>query len=342
MPERPAREKGRHVAVDSSVRTQQRRRMYRHMAALERDDRALKAAAASQEAESEATVTIFRNVTARTAKCDVCNGRNAVGMTRCGDCSWQSCHACTVAQGCQRAHSNGGAKHIGPTTAEALVYLPAETAKVPRKRKASKKSSKAPPSAPAGYVEASSLLNTEDSATMYANDPAKESETDETHRAKRPKTRDSSTSSMDLVNLLNPTEPEAKESESVTSDVYQAASIIYDFSRQAFQEAGYLYPTHADDGTIILTAPEGSMLPTVQVGLSQDGSVHYETYPNASRSGESHATPRHPYPQATIEENPFDEDQTEEEPQSQTDMDIDMENIDPRLFGQPGLWPLGN
>src|SRR5699024_1694632 len=44
--------------------------------------------------------TRFVNVVARTAKCDVCNKRNAIGMTRCVGCGWQSCHACTLANSC--------------------------------------------------------------------------------------------------------------------------------------------------------------------------------------------------------------------------------------------------
>lgn len=63
----------------------------------------------------------FELVTAHTAKCDLCNARNDSGMSRCSSCGWQSCHACTIKNGCTRTHNAGSRVHTGPIDQSELV-----------------------------------------------------------------------------------------------------------------------------------------------------------------------------------------------------------------------------
>lgn len=67
------------------------------------------------------TRTQFEPVTAHTAKCDLCNARNDLGMSRCSSCGWQSCHACTIKNGCTRTHNAGSRVHTGPIDRNELV-----------------------------------------------------------------------------------------------------------------------------------------------------------------------------------------------------------------------------
>ncbi|KAF9888699.1 hypothetical protein FE257_008457 [Aspergillus nanangensis] len=62
----------------------------------------------------EVILTEFEIVTAHTAKCDLCNKRNTLGMSRCLSCGWQSCHPCTSARGWFRTHHAGTRIHTGP------------------------------------------------------------------------------------------------------------------------------------------------------------------------------------------------------------------------------------
>lgn len=66
-------------------------------------------------------MTVFHNVTARTAKCDVCGERNTVGMTRCSQCGWQTCHPCTRAKGYTRRHGIAGAEHFNQIAEANLI-----------------------------------------------------------------------------------------------------------------------------------------------------------------------------------------------------------------------------
>lgn len=68
-----------------------------------------------------ATQTQFEVITAHTAKCDLCNNRNDSGMSRCLSCGWQSCHACTLLNGCTRTHNAGSRLHTGPVDRRQLV-----------------------------------------------------------------------------------------------------------------------------------------------------------------------------------------------------------------------------
>ncbi|PKY03192.1 hypothetical protein P168DRAFT_305511 [Aspergillus campestris IBT 28561] len=54
----------------------------------------------------------FETVAAHTAKCDLCNGRNSQGMTRCRDCGWQCCHACAGKNGHTRTHVLAGGSRV--------------------------------------------------------------------------------------------------------------------------------------------------------------------------------------------------------------------------------------
>lgn len=77
---------------------------------------ALPAAAATTTAQPQPSLirTQFEQVTAHTAKCDLCNARNDSGMSRCSSCGWQSCHTCTIKNGCTRTHNAGSRVHTGP------------------------------------------------------------------------------------------------------------------------------------------------------------------------------------------------------------------------------------
>ncbi|PYI14266.1 hypothetical protein BO99DRAFT_450630 [Aspergillus violaceofuscus CBS 115571] len=72
-------------------------------------------------------VTAFEDQPARTAKCDVCDGRNTFGMSRCTVCKWQCCHDCTIRHGLRRAHICGNVLHVAPTTREELLRSSTET-----------------------------------------------------------------------------------------------------------------------------------------------------------------------------------------------------------------------
>ncbi|KAK1146319.1 hypothetical protein N8T08_003106 [Aspergillus melleus] len=67
-----------------------------------------------------AEVTKFIDVDAHTAKCDVCNKRNVQGMTRCVECGWQTCNACTVKNNNFRSHRSGTVLHVGPVDKKKL------------------------------------------------------------------------------------------------------------------------------------------------------------------------------------------------------------------------------
>lgn len=71
--------------------------------------------------QASLTRTQFEPVTAHTAKCDLCNTRNDSGMSRCSSCGWQSCHACTIKNGCTRTHNAGSRVHTGPIDQNELV-----------------------------------------------------------------------------------------------------------------------------------------------------------------------------------------------------------------------------
>lgn len=66
-------------------------------------------------------ITRFEAITAHTAKCDLCNRRNDAGMSRCLACGWQSCHSCTLKNGCTRTHKAGSREHTGPVDSHELV-----------------------------------------------------------------------------------------------------------------------------------------------------------------------------------------------------------------------------
>jgi hypothetical protein len=70
---------------------------------------------------AEVMLVEFEELTTHTAKCDLCNSRNATGMSRCLICGWQSCHACTIASGCFRTHHINGNIHTGPINKEGLA-----------------------------------------------------------------------------------------------------------------------------------------------------------------------------------------------------------------------------
>lgn len=83
-----------------------------------------------QAATTTATTPIrmdFEPVTAHTAKCDLCNSRNDSGMSRCTSCGWQSCHACTIANGCTRTHNAGSRVHTGPIEKSKLLSMAASS-----------------------------------------------------------------------------------------------------------------------------------------------------------------------------------------------------------------------
>ncbi|RAL16367.1 uncharacterized protein BO97DRAFT_455889 [Aspergillus homomorphus CBS 101889] len=67
------------------------------------------------------TVTQFVDQPARAARCELCNGRNESGMSRCTACPWQCCHGCTVKEGYLREHVWLGEVHIGPITRDELL-----------------------------------------------------------------------------------------------------------------------------------------------------------------------------------------------------------------------------
>ena len=67
------------------------------------------------------TQTRFESVAAHTAKCDLCNSRNDAGMSRCLSCGWQSCHGCTLKNGCTRTHKAGSRVHTGPIDSSQLI-----------------------------------------------------------------------------------------------------------------------------------------------------------------------------------------------------------------------------
>lgn len=68
--------------------------------------------------------TKFEAVAAHTAKYDLCNTCNDSGMSHCQSCGWQSCHACTINNGCTRTHNAGSRTHTGPIEHDLLVSLP--------------------------------------------------------------------------------------------------------------------------------------------------------------------------------------------------------------------------
>ncbi|KAI9046272.1 uncharacterized protein KD926_004110 [Aspergillus affinis] len=67
-----------------------------------------------------AELTEFVAVDAHTAKCDLCNKRNVQGMTRCVECGWQTCNACTVKNNNFRSHRAGAVIHVGPVDKKKL------------------------------------------------------------------------------------------------------------------------------------------------------------------------------------------------------------------------------
>ncbi|RAH74469.1 uncharacterized protein BO66DRAFT_425472 [Aspergillus aculeatinus CBS 121060] len=87
-------------------------------------------------------VTVFDDQPARTAKCDVCDGRNTSGMSRCTVCKWQCCHNCTIRKGLRRSHIAGNVVHVAPITREELLQSSTEasrsTGKTKRKNKTKK------------------------------------------------------------------------------------------------------------------------------------------------------------------------------------------------------------
>lgn len=271
--------------------TVRNRMLYRRFTTFLQNERASEAAATTEQGQSdqpadptEPTVTQFQNVTARSAKCDVCDQLNTAGMTRCQDCGWQSCHACTVQGNCQRAHSMGGVNHIGPTTANDLTPLPPQAPKSHKKRKTGHNTTTSYPGPPEGYIEASSYRN-EDTQMSNAIDAANQTENTEAQDASIPQHSGSSTL-IPPDAMIDPSLVESRESPlggSATNSVLQAACILRDFSRQAFQEFGYVDPTPADNhGRLTLTAPMPSPLPPVRVGRAADGSLSYEPYPEES------------------------------------------------------------
>ncbi|KAF7586425.1 hypothetical protein BBP40_008914 [Aspergillus hancockii] len=76
----------------------------------------------------------FEELTTHTAKCDLCNKRNATGMSRCLTCGWQSCHACTIASGCFRTHHINGNIHTGPISREDLAAAARNSPKTAKKK----------------------------------------------------------------------------------------------------------------------------------------------------------------------------------------------------------------
>lgn len=54
----------------------------------------------------------FETITAHTAKCDLCNGRNRQRMTRCRACGWQCCQACARKNGASRTHVFAGGSRV--------------------------------------------------------------------------------------------------------------------------------------------------------------------------------------------------------------------------------------
>ena len=76
----------------------------------------------------------FEPVTAHTAKCDLCNSRNDSGMSRCTSCGWQSCHACTIANGCTRTHNAGIRVHTGPIEKSKLLSMASSSSASSRAR----------------------------------------------------------------------------------------------------------------------------------------------------------------------------------------------------------------
>lgn len=100
------------------------------------------AAAIIEQAQPSLTHTQFEEVTAHTAKCDLCNARNDSGMSRCLSCGWQSCHACTINNGCARTHNAGSRVHTCPIDRTQLV---SSSSPKGRKKKNSQNRSKAQP-----------------------------------------------------------------------------------------------------------------------------------------------------------------------------------------------------
>lgn len=81
------------------------------------------------------TITKFEAITAHTAKCDLCNRRNDAGMSRCLACGWQSCHSCTLKNGCTRTHKAGSRAHMSPIDSRELVSETSGSASTPRGKK---------------------------------------------------------------------------------------------------------------------------------------------------------------------------------------------------------------
>ncbi|RJE27506.1 hypothetical protein PHISCL_00092 [Aspergillus sclerotialis] len=264
------------------------RMLYRRFATFIQNERASEAAAATEQGSSDEpavpSITEFQNVTARTAKCDVCDQLNTEGMTRCVDCGWQSCHNCTIKGDCQRAHRMAGVNHIGPVTPHELIPLPPQV-RSSKKRKTGNSTSSSYPGPPEGYVEASNSGNVGDSEMINAIDAANQAEPSEAQDASIPQRsgRYTPTHPNTVVHPSMPVSRESPLSVSAASSVFQAACILRDFSRQAFREYGYVDPTPDDShGGLILTAPIMSPLPPVRVAQAADGSLSYEPYPNVS------------------------------------------------------------
>ncbi|RAH42284.1 uncharacterized protein BO95DRAFT_240588 [Aspergillus brunneoviolaceus CBS 621.78] len=87
-------------------------------------------------------VTVFDDQPARTAKCDVCDGRNTSGMSRCTVCKWQCCHNCTIRNGLRRSHIAGNVVHVAPITREELLQSSTEASRATRRTKRKKKTKK--------------------------------------------------------------------------------------------------------------------------------------------------------------------------------------------------------
>ncbi|KAF7719670.1 Uncharacterized protein PECH_004170 [Penicillium ucsense] len=57
------------------------------------------------------TTVDFEELSAHTAKCDLCDRRNTEGMWRCTPCGWQCCRRCLIDRGGDRSHPKAGTIH---------------------------------------------------------------------------------------------------------------------------------------------------------------------------------------------------------------------------------------
>ncbi|KAJ5495805.1 hypothetical protein N7539_000921 [Penicillium diatomitis] len=57
------------------------------------------------------TTVDFEELSAHTAKCDLCDRRNTEGMWRCTPCGWQCCRRCLAERGGDRSHPKAGTIH---------------------------------------------------------------------------------------------------------------------------------------------------------------------------------------------------------------------------------------